>query len=249
MSAIDSADWVVLFGIVMGDQGPVMTPTGMPDIRSFYLPIEDVRVLDTWHVGGMRGSGSNSVVVESAFVPSGLAPSPFAGPRIDRPIFRIPIFTSIASGLAAACLGIAQSAIDEIISMAPTKATGAGVALSDLPSAQQSLASADAQLQAARLFLHDAAADLCRCAATGEAITAAQRGRIRAAMTHAGQTSRAVVTSMYELGSSSSLYTANRLERIFRDGHAVAQHGLLNSLTLVSAGRILLGQDPGVPVF
>ena len=249
VSAIDSADWVVLFGIVMGAEGPVMVTAELPDVRSFYVPKRDVTVLDTWHVGGMRGSGSNTVVVDDAFVPEALAPSPFGSSRIDRPAFRIPIFTSIASGAAAACLGIARSAIDEIIALAPTKATGAGCMLSALPSGQGAIASADAQLRAAHLLLHDAAGDLCASAVADSAITVAQRGRIRAAMTHAALTSRSVVNAMYELGSSSSLYSANRLERIFRDGNAAAQHGLLNPLTFVAAGRILLGMDSGVVMF
>ena len=74
VSAIDSADWVVLFGVVMGHAGPVMSD-GVPDVRAFYLPSTDVTIVNTWHVGGMRGSGSNTAVVDDAFVPDVLAPS------------------------------------------------------------------------------------------------------------------------------------------------------------------------------
>ena len=133
--------------------------------------------------------------------------------------------------------------------MAPTKTTARGCPLSELPTAQTSIAIADAQLRAAKLLLHDAVADLCAGATAGVPTTVEQRARVRAAMTFAGQTSRTVVNSMYELGSSSSLYVTNRLERIFRDGNAAAQHGLLNALTWEPVGRVLLGQDPEQFVF
>ena len=68
-------------------------------------------------------------------------------------------------------------------------------------------------------------------------------------MCHAGATSRRVAGAMYELGSSSSLYRGQRLDRLFRDANAAAQHGLLNPLHLEPAGRILLGVDPAVGVY
>ena len=61
VSAVDSADWVTLFGLVMSTDGPVMV-AGMPDIRAFFVRTTEVTILDTWHVSAMRGTGSNSVV-------------------------------------------------------------------------------------------------------------------------------------------------------------------------------------------
>ncbi|MGE0844508.1 hypothetical protein [Pseudonocardia sp.] len=80
-------------------------------------------------------------------------------------------------------------------------------------------------------------------------VTPALRGAIRAAMCHAAQTSRDVLTRAYVLGSSSSLYVGSRLERAFRDGMVAAQHGLLATMMLEPAGRIRLGLDVGVPIY
>ena len=99
------------------------------------------------------------------------------------------------------------------------------------------------------MLLHDSARRIAEGADAGRATSTEERGALRAAMCHAARVTREVVTAMYELGSSSSLYTANRLERIFRDGHAAAQHGLLNPINLEPAGRILLGRDLAVPIF
>ena len=248
VSAIDSSDWVVPFGLVMGSSGPVMVAPGVPDVRAFFVRTAEATIVDTWHVGGMRGTGSNSVVADGVFVADALAPSPFAPPRIDRAAFRVPAFTSLSCGSAAVRLGIARAAIDALVELAPTKATAVGGTLAALASAQRDIAAADADVTAARLLLLDAAAGVSAAAERGE-VTMAERGRLRAAMCHAAVVTRRVVTSMYELGSSSSLYEGNRLERLFRDRHAAAQHGLLNPLQLEPAGRLLLGLDAAVAVY
>ena len=72
VSAIDAADWVTLFGFVMDGDGPRPTPSGAPDLRAFFLPRGEYAILDTWHTTGMRGTGSNTVVVDGAFVPEAL---------------------------------------------------------------------------------------------------------------------------------------------------------------------------------
>ena len=117
VSAIDIADWVGLFAIVAGST---------PEVRVLALPRGDFTILDTWHTTGMRGTGSKTVLVDDALVPAHLTVSPFAGSRIDRPLFRIPPFTIASTGAAPIVLGMAQAAIDEIVAIAPTKGTDNG---------------------------------------------------------------------------------------------------------------------------
>lgn len=75
------------------------------------------------------------------------------------------------------------------------------------------------------------------------------RAELRAAMSYTADVARTVLTSTYELGGSSSLYAENRLERLFRDGFAGAQHGLLTRAQFALAGRVRLGLDPQSPIF
>jgi indole-3-acetate monooxygenase len=240
VSAVDSADWVALFGMVAGEGAP----------RVFFVRRSDVTVLDTWDVTGMRGTGSGSVVIDTAdavLVPSELAVSPFAPPRIDRALYRVPAFTLASTGCAAAVLGIAAAAVDEVVALAPAKGTDNGV-LAGRGYAQAAVAGAASSLRAARLLLRATAADVDAAAAEG-AVALTDRAALRAAMCHAATVAREVLTAMYALGSLSSLYRGNRLERLFRDGFAAAQHGLLSPGHAESAGRVMLGQDVGTPVF
>lgn len=133
----------------MDGDGPRVTPAG-PDVRVFFLPRADVQVLDTWHTRGMRGTGSNSVVVDEVLVPEHLTVSPFAPSRIDRPLYRIPAFTIASTGSAPIVVGIAQAALDEVVAMAPTKRTENGQVLAERPHAHARIGAAQTSLDAAR---------------------------------------------------------------------------------------------------
>src|SRR6185312_1115253 len=62
-SGCDHATWVLLGGIVLDeDQKPV-------DFRTFLLPARDYAIDDVWDTVGLRGTGSNDIVVDHAFVP------------------------------------------------------------------------------------------------------------------------------------------------------------------------------------
>src|SRR6516164_11466791 len=62
-SGCDHAGWVLLGAIVTGAEGKP------GDIRTFLLPRADYEIDDVWDTVGLRGTGSNDIVVDGAFVP------------------------------------------------------------------------------------------------------------------------------------------------------------------------------------
>jgi alkylation response protein AidB-like acyl-CoA dehydrogenase len=247
VSAIDVADWAVLFGMVMEGDAPAMVD-GHPDVRAFFVRREQFQILDTWHTTGMRGTGSNTVVVDGARVPSHLAVSPFAPARIDAPRYRIPAFTIASLGAAPIVLGIAQATIDQVLALAPTKGTDNGQPLAMRPHAQHELAAAQVALDAARLLLHDAASRIDQAADDAEPVTELLRARLRAAISHAAITVREVLATCQRLASSTAIYTDNPIERLLRDGSTATQHMILAETHLDIYGRLLLGQPAGTPL-
>jgi 3-hydroxy-9,10-secoandrosta-1,3,5(10)-triene-9,17-dione monooxygenase len=63
-SGVDCCDWVFL-----GAMAPSVTGEGPSEMRTFLVPKREVHIEDDWHVSGLRGTGSKSVVVTDAFVP------------------------------------------------------------------------------------------------------------------------------------------------------------------------------------
>src|SRR5450432_237526 len=62
-SGCNHATWVLLGGIVLDDDGK---PT---DFRTFLLPASDYTIDDVWDTVGLRGTGSNDIIVDGVFVP------------------------------------------------------------------------------------------------------------------------------------------------------------------------------------
>ena len=69
VSGCELADYVHLISLVHEDGMPRMLAPGQPDLRVLFVPKGRYAILDTWHVGGLRGSGSHDVVVDDVFVP------------------------------------------------------------------------------------------------------------------------------------------------------------------------------------
>jgi 3-hydroxy-9,10-secoandrosta-1,3,5(10)-triene-9,17-dione monooxygenase len=61
-SGCDHATWTFVGGPVIKDGKPV-------DFGSFLMPRSDYRIDDVWHVVGLKGTGSNTLVVKDVFVP------------------------------------------------------------------------------------------------------------------------------------------------------------------------------------
>jgi alkylation response protein AidB-like acyl-CoA dehydrogenase len=247
VSGADSAEWFGLLAIVMDGGQPRMTEAG-PDVRFCVVPRSSVTVHDTWHATAMRGTDSNTVIADDVAVAADMTVVPTAAPRIDRPLFRVPIINQLTSGGAAVMVGMAQAAIDEVVALSQAKTGPDGVPLAHQPRIQAVLGQAAARLGAARALLLATVGALDAAAAAGRRpATEAERGAMRGALCHTAETARGVLTSMYELGSSAVLHESSRLGRIFRDGHAGAQHVIMSAAHYELAGRTLLGLPAGDP--
>jgi alkylation response protein AidB-like acyl-CoA dehydrogenase len=249
VSGIDRADWLAVVGVIMQDGSPRLTDAGTPDVRLFSLRRDQVSIKDTWNVSGMLGSGSNDVVVEDTFVPDELVARFDIPARIQRPLYRGFIPTLVFPGCSAVVLGVARAAIEETVTFAVSKRTLTGGTLAESAHAQAVVARSDAALEAARLLLLSAAAALDTAGENAQPVTLDQRAALRAAMSHAATVSREVLVAMYELGSSSSIYRGNPVERLFRDGMVALQHANHSAAFFEAAGRVRFGMEPGMPLF
>ncbi len=246
VSGADSAQWLALLGLVLDGGRPRMTEAG-PDVRFCLVPRSSVEVRDTWHSTALQGTNSNTVVAKNVRVEASMAVDPGVKARIDRPLYRVPVINQITSGGAAVALGVARAAIDEMAELSRTKTGPDGIPLCRQPRIQAALGRAGAQVDAALGLLLTTLGGLDAAATVGRRATEAERGAVRGALPHAGETARSVLTSMYELGGSAVLYPSNRLGRAFRDGQAAAQHNMLSAAHYELAGRTLLGMPGGDP--
>ena len=199
---------------------------GARSVIHFGAPMKapEVRVEDTWRSLGMRGTGSNDVLIEGLFVPdAAVAFSRAAGEW--HPVFQT-IATIAFPLIFAIYLGVAESARDIAIGIARQK-----------PGSDPSLAGRmDTELRAAQLAHRSMLDAVALNAPSAETVNEVMIGRTLVAR-HA---IRAVELAM-ELVGGASFYRATGLERRFRDVQGARFHPLQAGPQARYAGAIALG--------
>ncbi len=241
-SGSQNAQWV-LGGCTFNRDGELLrTSSGAPRTHMLLFAPEQIQFHDTWHVSGLRGSGSLDFEVRDVFVPKTHAVGYLIHENPPQPLYQFPQFSLLALGIGAVALGIARGAIDELVALATTKVRAGGSAsLASRPHAQMEVATAEATLRAARAFYYEAIEAAWDKALQAKPIPVDQRRDMRLATTHAVQASVRVVDAMYTLAGGSSVYDSSDLQRRFRDVHVATQHIMVAPSTLETVGRLMLG--------
>src|SRR5246500_2466610 len=189
VSNCHDANWIATSAVIAGDQTRP-DDKGEPALVMVYLPRESCQVIDTWHVIGMRGTGSNDVEVSDVFVPTArtfpIVPEFTPGSHYRVPLYRFPIMGISASSLPPLILAVARRAIDEVSALAQGKVPVArSTPLRERASAQAKLARAEAALRAGRVLLYDTLSEAWQATVAGDALSLRQKADLLLAMTHA----------------------------------------------------------------
>ncbi len=199
-------------------------------VLHFPVRLDDpaVRVLDTWHTLGMRGTGSHDVLIDGAFVPdaavSGERPAGQWHPMVHlTSMIALPI-------IYAVYLGIAEAARDRALALTGTKRS----ADADMPLLVGEM---ENELAVARL----AHADMVRNAVESQP-GPATTNRTAIGRTLVGRHAIRTVEKALEVAGGAGFYRAGGLERMFRDVQAARYHPLQERAQLRYTGRLALGQ-------
>ena len=220
-------------------------------LRTVVFRPDQIQIEDTWDAPGLRGTGSHHFRADAVVVsPERTLVTFEAEPCVDAPIVRIPVPTLLALLIASIGVGIAEGAVDDLLALSATKVPllADGTVAAD-PTFQHQLATATAELAAARALLADATGSAWQRAADGPPIDLALRARLRTAACWAMDRSAGVVDVAYRAAGSAVLDAQHPLSRRFRDVHTVTQHFLVRAETLTTAGAIIAGQDLEPAVF
>ena len=225
--------------------------TGKSPICCYFAP-DQVIIHDTWHVSGLRGTGSSDFEVKDAFVAAEhthelIAPTP-SQPGI---IYRIPGLTIFPWSITGTSLGIARGAMAAFVKSATQKKVRMGVAvqLQDREMVQSAVGRAEAISSAARAFLKEAMTELLAALDDGQEGLARARARLRIACAYAAEGSASVVQMLTTEAGASAIFEGNPLERAGRDINAAIKHVAMSPQNYHVAGRINLGMDPGTTRF
>ena len=234
--------------VVHRDGKPELTSRGEPHIRVMLVPKSKVTIVDVWQTTGMRGTGSNDYLVDNVFVPSEESPSMAEPPFCSGPLYRFPQMFLVSH--AGVPLGLARSALDFVQELSARKQISpGGTLMRDDTNVQETIAWAEAHLAAARCFVYGVLEDLWRSLNKGARPTTRQHANYRLMITYSHQAAKQIISTLYDLASTSSIFRANRLERDMRDILTACQHRVVHPKMYRPAGRLLLGLSPDEPFF
>ena len=241
-SGVDSCAWNQIGAIVEGSG----------ELRMFMVPRDDYRVIDNWHVLGLRGTGSKDVEAKDVFVPEhrtlavdaskggSVHPGAAANPG---PIFRIPLFAALPHMLTGIPLGIVQGAYDIFLEGLRVRASRySGKSLADMTALQIKVAEASACIDAARLLLRSGCISAQAIAERGQVPDLMTKVTWRRDGAFAAQLCGRAMDVIFKSAGATGLYDGQPLQRCFRDLHAANAHiTMMWDAQATTFGRVALG--------
>ncbi len=249
LSGINHSTRVIVGGMLPTEGGP-------PDWTLFLVPGHEFTVRDTWHTSGMRGTGSNTVVVEHVFVPKehtlrvedmreGTTPG---GKLNEEPMFNAPWIYYAGLTFVGPMLGAALGALEYYRAWTAERASLFGAQVAQYTSIQVHLARAAANLDAAELLMRRCVDDSLRPdGARPDLRSRAYRDQSRA--------SELIVDAMdmiMKISGAAGFASSSPIQRAWRDVHFSSSHVALNpEVSFAAWGREQLGleRDPKQNMF
>ncbi|MHC8380514.1 acyl-CoA dehydrogenase family protein [Pseudomonas sp. LB3P14] len=202
------------------------------------IPKSDFEVLDDWHVSGLRGTGSKSVVVKDAWIPphrcvtlADLRAGTTPGSKIyaDNPYYQVPFNLVVNQLLLAATIGMGRGVLDlfeervtkrfDLHTFKPAS-EGAGT--------QLRFAESSAEIDAAMMFIRNNCRTLAEWGQKGHVPSDAERARMRRDVAYATRMSLQASNRLITSGDASAMFDTQQLGRLGRD---ITMAGLQANLT------------------
>ena len=245
-SGVDSSEWNMLASVVSSDD----EADGI-EYRIFLVNKSDYKIKDTWNASGLRGTGSNDVEVDDAFVaePMTLAVSdldggPTPGSAVNpNALYALPVFSLFPYVLSGVALGNAQACLDDYVDLARHRASTYNRAkIGDLQSTQIKIAEASAKIDAARLIMRSTCIEAMADARRGQIPDIAAKTKLRRDGAYSVNLCTEAVSLLFSASGARGLFMTGVLQRQFRDAHAINSHIAFNfDAAGTNYGRVALG--------
>ena len=223
---------------------------GSPEIRAMMFAPESAKIIDTWSVNGLRGTGSHDIEVRDLRVPAEDTHRYFLRPLLDPG-------SAVRGASRVLCFAYRGGRIGN------RKSRGA----------RDRRVRCDQQEKASLQFLDDggyAAVPISRrqCGNDAACRTGSIDGRIKEGLENAvagkslipneqirvvgtaawvAHTAASIVDACYTAGGGTSLYDSSPLQRCLRDIHTLTQHAAVAEDSITRAGAVLLGRESAFP--
>lgn len=249
-SGSEHCEWVLLGGMV-GDPAE-------GDYRTFLLPRADYRIDDTWHVMGLKGTGSQDIVVEDVFVPDYRVHDLRAAYRDENPgwavntspLYRMPFVQVFSRVVTNSCIGGLQAMLDAFTAYGSKRIGTTGSSTAKDPDAQRACAEAANAIDEMKLILYRNFDVLRGYAERGENAPTDQRLFFKYQCSLVAERCLDLAGKLFRSAGGHGIYETMPMGRIYADLITARQH--VSNQSQVSGrsyGAVLLGlENPDMQV-
>jgi 3-hydroxy-9,10-secoandrosta-1,3,5(10)-triene-9,17-dione monooxygenase len=227
-SGCDHCQWVLLGGLVFDSDNQVV------DFRTFMVPREDYQIIDVWDMVGLRGTGSNDIIVDDVFIPEAFTLSMGDTGRCFGPgqeqntseLYKLPFHSIFTNTITTPIIGMALGAYTEHVEMQQkrTRAAYIGEKASVDPFAAVRIARASSEIDAAWALLVNNIREEQDHVSKGEKIPLSTRLKVRRDQVLGSQRAIDAIDSLFEASGGRALANGTYLQRAWRDAHAGRVH-------------------------
>jgi resorcinol 4-hydroxylase (FADH2) len=253
-SGCDRADWALCAALIPSATDPMVAAPAF-----MLVPKSDYIIFDSWHVIGLAGTGSKTLVMDDVHIPrhrllsfaqSTSGNTPGAQVYSNVPSYKIPMLTMIPSCLASVAVGAAAGALDDYLAATGARVTRGAVAgahqkMAEFATIQLRVADAAASVDAAQEILLRDLRDITAKVYAGETISEGERIKSRRGQSFASNLALRAVDALNASTGGQGLTLDNPVQRAWRDVNAVCRHISMNWDTVgTMVGQEALGLPP-----
>ncbi|WP_233809884.1 flavin-dependent monooxygenase [Paraburkholderia sp. HP33-1] len=237
--------WVLLGGMILN-------PDGQPTQGTFLLPRSDYEIVDAWDTPGLRGTGSDDIVVNDVFVPDYRVMSGMGGFLCEHPghavndgaLYRLPYGQVFCRAVSTPAIGALQGMIDQMQETAKTRANLFGMRTTQDPIATLAIAEAQNEVDQLKLILQRNFDVLWSYAERRELPPVELRSQYRFQASLPPERVSIAAARLFKAVGGAAVYNKNPYGRIMNDIMVGRQH-IANQFEIYGRGwgSVLMGQE------
>ena len=223
-------DWAFVGAIVGAEAGPAFG--GRAGWHVLLVPKADYRIEDTWYTFGLKGTGSNDIVIDGAFVPAyrmrrmeDNVACVGAGQDVNTaPLYRIPFGQVFGGGVAYGAIGALQGMLREFCAFAQARVRSGARTLVDDPDAQLVVAEAENAIDELTTIVARNVHNLTVYARRGEVPPPQERLKYKFQMATMTERCRDLAARIVQCAGASGIATQYNFGRTLADITSARQH-------------------------
>lgn len=222
--------------------------------RYLLVPLAEAEIENDWEVLGLRGTGSQSLILNDVFVPRHRSvllsdlfqgTTPGAAVHPDYTLLRAPRGALVPFSLPGVGFTLARRALALVSETLRTRLSRGIRVMGESEVAQQQLGLAAAEIETAGLIANARRAETLALVDAGRPLPPEMAARNRRDIAFAMWQARGGVERLVELAGARTVYNADPLQGLWRDIATISTHTVVSRhLGMVPYGRMLLGLPP-----